>query len=735
MSIISFDLFEKDIMQKNAVLLNHIKETFDTRLSEISKLGYEISFNDRLLNLSKSGSVAENSDAALLSAQLRMLKSTSEVIGSIAIYFPESNLVISDSGRFSVRCFYRLYHADNDLSYQNYLASLAGKHTLEYIISDDVPNSGKPEINLYFYHTIPLAGKGSASPLLLIRLDTTKIQSMIKTVISSNSEYFSILDDQNRPIVYSGNQQLLQRVGDDILSGRTSEVRNIASGSLMISQVSSWFSGLHYVSISEKSTLLSTLNDGKNVLIAGISIIFIFGFLISFYFSKKTERPIMAITKAVGDKEGPSKKNTDVYAYLEDRVNRIMEEHTSLAKRLENQNLLLRNVFLIRLLKGDLDNADEYQRLCRQYDIDISREHHCVFILYVQNVAAAVEKTTTNFTGMGDTVSTLVAAAVHQLCGEDYGAELVSVDGLYTVWLTLSDNEAPETLKERYCRRLIEKIHDEYQMETSVASGNVYDSFIQIPLSYAESVQALENLIADKEVRYITYGAVRLIETKSKNLAIEQLAKFVNCLKLQDYGNAYNLIDDLFEVYLPPHLTRELYLLHRNTLVSVLMHTVEQAGQAYGRPDYCQCYQRLQAAAQRRESLKDQAGLVLQDIIAAKHQTETKDFSKHIASLRDYINQNYNNSDLGLYMLASHFNMNNSYLSKIFKNEFDIGVLDYINKVRIDKAKIMLAETDQSIIQIAQAVGYISDITFIRVFKRYEGTTPGRYRDSLGNQA
>ena len=731
LSIISFELFEQDTMRKNAVLLDYIKETFDVRLSEISKLSYEVSYNERFLNLTKSGNAPDYSDAARLSNNLRILKATSEVISDIAIYFPESNLVISDSGRFTIRRFYRLTHENNDQDYARYLAMLKNRHTLEYIISDDIPNSRKPEINLNFYHTFPMAGSGSLSPVLLIRIDTAKMEQMMKTVINSNSEYFALLDNRNRPVVYSGNQQLLRQVGDHIVISRTAQVQNVSSGSLMISQISSLHHGLHYVSISEKNTLLNTLNTGKNILIIGVCSIFLFGFLIAVYFSKRTEKPIKAMARAFSGHAAADGDDMNVYDYIERNIKRIMEENTSIAKRLENQDSLLKSLFLIKLLKGDIDDADEFQRLCRQHGVDLSREHHCVFILYVHIVDAVVEKSATDFAEYGDTLSTLVATAVRQLCGEDYGAEMACIDGLYTVWLTLSDNDAPELLKERYCRNLVEKINQDYRIEMSVASGSIYDDFNQIALSYAEALQTLEHLAGDRSILYLSYATIRPIGPKSRNIALDLLSRFINCLKLQDYKNAVDLLDDLFSAYLPGHLPRELHQLHRSTLISILLAAAEQAGALYGYPGYCHSAHKLQASSAQSESFKTSAGLLLREIIACKRQYEARDFSRHINGLKDFIIEHYANPDLGLYMLATQFNMNNSYLSKIFKNEYDIGVLDYINKIRIEKSKELLARTEQSIIQIAQAVGYISDITFIRVFKRYEGTTPGRYRDSL----
>ena len=57
------------------------------------------------------------------------------------------------------------------------------------------------------------------------------------------------------------------------------------------------------------------------------------------------------------------------------------------------------------------------------------------------------------------------------------------------------------------------------------------------------------------------------------------------------------------------------------------------------------------------------------------------------------------------------------------------GLLEYINRYRVDQAAIMLLETSLPVTQIAQRCGYTSDASFIRVFKQYRGMTPGRFRE------
>ena len=72
--------------------------------------------------------------------------------------------------------------------------------------------------------------------------------------------------------------------------------------------------------------------------------------------------------------------------------------------------------------------------------------------------------------------------------------------------------------------------------------------------------------------------------------------------------------------------------------------------------------------------------------------------------------------------------MSTTYVSKVFKEEYGIGVVEYMNRLRIDGAKKLLETQDLTIREIAERVGFTSDIHFIRIFKKYENTTPGVYQ-------
>lgn len=98
-----------------------------------------------------------------------------------------------------------------------------------------------------------------------------------------------------------------------------------------------------------------------------------------------------------------------------------------------------------------------------------------------------------------------------------------------------------------------------------------------------------------------------------------------------------------------------------------------------------------------------------------------------IQKVVDFIENNYN-ADISLSNMADRFNFSESNLSKIFKHEVGDNFLEYLNKVRVKKAKLILNDYDANICEVSKQVGYLNVQTFIRVFKKCEGITPGEYR-------
>jgi AraC-like DNA-binding protein len=77
-------------------------------------------------------------------------------------------------------------------------------------------------------------------------------------------------------------------------------------------------------------------------------------------------------------------------------------------------------------------------------------------------------------------------------------------------------------------------------------------------------------------------------------------------------------------------------------------------------------------------------------------------------------------------------NLSPSYLSRIFRREMGTGFTAYLNKVRIEKSKVLLGNRDLSLVEVGGMVGYEDQSYFTKVFKRFTGLPPGKYRELRG---
>lgn len=95
-----------------------------------------------------------------------------------------------------------------------------------------------------------------------------------------------------------------------------------------------------------------------------------------------------------------------------------------------------------------------------------------------------------------------------------------------------------------------------------------------------------------------------------------------------------------------------------------------------------------------------------------------------------YINQNYT-CDFSLEQLAMEHKVSPSYLSKSLKHELGMNYIDYITKLRIDKAMELLDQSDKNIKEITFAVGYNSQTYFCKVFKKIVGISASEYKGGV----
>lgn len=101
--------------------------------------------------------------------------------------------------------------------------------------------------------------------------------------------------------------------------------------------------------------------------------------------------------------------------------------------------------------------------------------------------------------------------------------------------------------------------------------------------------------------------------------------------------------------------------------------------------------------------------------------------NEQIRDLIDYINQNYS-ANLPIELLADRMGYSKTHFMALFKEHTGTSCTDFIIQVRLNKACERLIDTTDSILDIAQQVGFNNLSNFNRQFKAYHQLTPSQYR-------
>ncbi len=118
----------------------------------------------------------------------------------------------------------------------------------------------------------------------------------------------------------------------------------------------------------------------------------------------------------------------------------------------------------------------------------------------------------------------------------------------------------------------------------------------------------------------------------------------------------------------------------------------------------------------------------IMSLIHALQMAGTEEKEDYIISfLQSYVEKNYE-KEIYLNLLAEELKLSPAYVSSYFKEKTGIGLMDYINRYKIERASSLLLDTTKKVKEVAECVGIFNVNTFIRLFKKYKDVTPNEYR-------
>ncbi|MBP1558870.1 MAG: helix-turn-helix transcriptional regulator [Oscillospiraceae bacterium] len=206
----------------------------------------------------------------------------------------------------------------------------------------------------------------------------------------------------------------------------------------------------------------------------------------------------------------------------------------------------------------------------------------------------------------------------------------------------------------------------------------------------------------------------------------EQMLHQMICQK--DSNGAKELLDKLFDhVYSTSGGDLEIVKRRSIELMVVISRASMDAGadsqEVFGEGDYVSEIMRFRTVDQLYSWLT----AVLRRFIDYTFEFQQAKHANVIFNVKKYIQKNYSEK-ISLESVAAQVFLSPGYLSSLFKEATGESLISYINRVRVEESKVLLLETKDNLVDISNACGFEDQSYFARVFKKFTGVSPSKYR-------
>ncbi len=262
-----------------------------------------------------------------------------------------------------------------------------------------------------------------------------------------------------------------------------------------------------------------------------------------------------------------------------------------------------------------------------------------------------------------------------------------------------------------------------------IGVGNAYNALDEIYISYKEACDALKYRSIVGENQVVSFFDISWSGEKKLNFNNELLENFCFYLKSTLKDKTEELVSEAFlEARTAFVSIEEVRVFACNFIANILNVLIEskirqeEVFEANAQP--FETVFRLDTLPKAEEFIKQISFKAIQAI----NSLQGKKARKIIQDVREYIDCNYTQPGLSFSEVAKKFYVNLSYLSRTFKEETGLTFVDYLNKLRMEKAIKLLNSTDKKAYEIAEEVG-ISDSHYFSVcFKKYTGLSVNDFR-------
>jgi len=689
-------IVREDAVELNRTVLENSKQSLNNLFAEIRDVVSVISLDKDLQALILRAD-AEWTPESLYQFSLQRNElyklSTNNYFSDLFVYLRKSETLIASDH------IARLYEHPMRIGDQSFGEWLEGVVTREevnrYHRLEDVTN-GKTKGNYIAYVSgLPEGHRTHIDGAAVILIREQSVVQLFNRLAEDDGSFAYILDEHDRLIASTLSGE--PPIGAAQLAAEPRpgyQVYEIAGEDTMVSHTRSAYNGWTYVSGLPEAGVFAKAEYIKRINYSILGLALLIGCLAALLLAYRNSKP----------------------------VQELLESLRELTVKMDEQLPTLRAAFLERLLKTGFNHEDEMRKHLQQARLKLPEQPYVVALLRMYP----------------DQIAMLLPAEP----GSGRSAIQPLLDDRERDWLThelrhatvaliipLEPGEAEPQLEGIAARllKLQELLLQTRQSAANAGLGQPASSPLEVWRSYNEARQALD--VLDAEIT----GHVSRYDTLARQSShyyypIDLELKLTNTVRAGDVDGLERLLD---HIEVENFVQRQLSPWRKMQLLQELQGTLQKLSEQLAHLPLVDAGAALSGDSADSERLvQDMNGLrsVLRSLCEQIGQQKSNRHRKLFEDIRSTIAKRYRDSSLSLCQIATEQKQTESYVSTLFKEQMGITFSDYVEQLRLDEACRLLRETELPIVEIAEQVGYNSDKSFRRAFKRAHGIQPTSFR-------
>ena len=718
---ISRQLFQETVMLKKS-LVSSMEENVENDLENLLEYTNDLSFDQELILAIQHMDVYSTSDLSRILANRGRL---SNYMHDAFLYLPQSDKVVTASICMGAEQFFSIIYQLDDLpSFRSQCLEDYQFRAFREPVTLQQYGGGQNMELLPFIQSLPISRFQEPAAQLVVLLDTAVLFGQPADAGADGTDFY-ILNGSDELVYASQDAEFLDWSTVDW----TEETIRLDQG-VLVTQTGAG-SGWHYAALIPYN-LFFRQNRSTVVFLALVFVLYLaVGLVLAWWLSKRNYQPVRAL-KELAASGGTPLSGGNEYDMIHNALLQHMESTQAMRSVLERQQPVVLRDSLARLLRRQVVDIDAAQTQLQNLGVEFETDQFlCAMVAFNMEspfFAAADIPVDESLA----TAKFIVENVGCELLGDQFQCYKLDMFNNQSLFILCAKKTAAGQLDDSAAQRL-ESVMDfalrQFELELICGVSQPETGLTRWPMCFEEAEQALECARYDSQGRAACFRlTVRADNDYVFPKELEQRLSLALCSA--DQQEAHRLLGELFRANFAE---RRISRMAAGSFLYQLTAVMQQAATTAGAPFR---EDELQKVLQASSVTKAQNLLeLLIDRMPQRQESGVNRTEKLVDRIAAYIDEHADSKWLDLNTLSQEFGVTPQYISNIFKKQRDENVKDHISKRKLACAKELMRTTDLSIREIAARLGYASETSIIRMFRKYEGITPGEYRSRYGKHA